>query len=189
MSGQNGVATDAAGPIRLGGRLQNSIVPSAWRDIVYGKGSWILHMLRKRMGDEPFLKMLGEICRDKRNGVLTLREFQEYAAAHLPPKTPDPKLEAFFDHWVDNTGIPAFTMTTSVKGRAPNVQLTVTVRQSGVDPGATFQVPVEVQPLRGKGQIYWVTTGEEPGVLTVKLAAPPAKVTLDPEASVLAAKR
>ncbi len=186
---QNGATVDAAGPIRLGLRLQNSLVPGAWRDIVYGKGSWILHMLRKRMGDEAFLKMLGDICRDKRAGVLTLAEFQQYAVSHMPPKAPDRKLEAFFDQWVDNTGIPAFTMTHTLKGRAPNLQLMVTVAQSGVDAGATFQVPVEVQLARGKSQMYWVTTGEDPAVLTVKLAAPPVKVALDPEASVLSAKR
>ena len=186
---QNGAMVDAAGPIRLGLRLQNSPVPGAWRDIVYGKGSWIFHMLRKRMGDEGFLKMLGDICREKRAGVLTLGELQQYAASHMPPKAPDRKLEAFFDHWVDNTGIPAFTITHTVKGRAPNVQLSITVAQSGVDSGATFQVPVEVQPARGRSQMYWMTTGEDPAILTLKLAAPPVKVSLDPEASVLSAKR
>ncbi len=186
---EDGIRMDAAGPIRLGVRLQNSLVPGAWRDVVYGKGSWILHMLRKRMGDAAFLKMLGDICREKRYETLTLREFQQYAAKSLPAKAPDRNLDGFFDHWVDNTGIPAFAMTTSVKGRAPNVQLTVTVRQSGVDPTATFQVPVEVQPARGKGQRYWVTTGEEAAVLNVKLTAPPAKVLLDPESNVLAVKK
>jgi aminopeptidase N len=145
-------------------------------------------MLRKRMGDAAFLKMLGDICREKRYQTITLREFQEYAAKAMPLAGPDRNLEAFFDHWLDNTGIPAFTMTTAVKGRAPNVQLTVTVKQSGVDPRAAFQVPVEVQPLRGKPQMIWITTGEEPAVLTVKLASAPAKVTLDPESNVLAAK-
>jgi aminopeptidase N len=186
---ENGAAMDTAGPIRLGARLQNSLVPGAWRDIVYGKGSWIMHMLRKRMGDAAFLKMLGDICREKRYETITLREFQEYAAKAMPLKVPDRNLEAFFDHWVDNTGIPTFTMTTAVKGRVPNVQLTVTVKQSGVDPRAAFQVPVEVQPVRGKSQMHWVTTGEEPAVLALKLAAAPAKVTLDPESNVLATKQ
>ena len=186
---ENGVRMDAAGPIRLGARLENSLVPGAWRDVVYGKGSWILHMLRKRMGDVAFLKMLGDICREKRYGTLTLREFQEYAAKSLPANAVDRNLEGFFDHWVDNTGIPAFTMTTAMKGRAPNLQLTVTVRQSGVDPTAAFQVPVEVQPARGKSQTYWVTTGEEAAVLNVKLTAPPAKVSLDPESNVLAVRK
>jgi len=186
---ENGAAMDTAGPIRLGARLQNSLVPGAWRDIVYGKGSWIMHMLRKRMGDAAFLKMLGDICREKRYETITLREFQEYAVKAMPLKVPDRNLEAFFDHWVDNTGIPTFTMTTAVKGRVPNVQLTVTVKQSGVDPRAAFQVPVEVQPVRGKSQMHWVTTGEEPAVLALKLAAAPAKVTLDPESNVLATKQ
>ncbi|MBM3795673.1 MAG: M1 family metallopeptidase [Acidobacteria bacterium] len=176
---------DQAGPIRLGTRLQNSLVPGAWRDIAYGKGSWVLHMLRKRMGDPAFLKMLGDICRQKRHGVITLREFQEFAVAAMPPKSADRKLEAFFDHWVDNTGIPALEMTTAIKGRAPKVQLTITVKQSAVDASASFAVPVEVQLGRGRTQTHWVTTGEEPAVLTLALPAPPVKVTLDPDESVL----
>ncbi|MCC6537073.1 MAG: hypothetical protein IT162_05955 [Bryobacterales bacterium] len=176
---------DQAGPIRLGTRLQNSLVPGAWRDIAYGKGSWVLHMLRKRMGDAVFMKMLGDICRQKRHSVMTLREFQEFAVSAMPPQSADRKLEAFFDHWVDNTGIPAFEMTTAVKGRAPKVQLTVTVKQSAVDASASFQVPVEVQLGRGRTQTHWITTGEEPAVLTLALPAPPVKVTLDPDDSVL----
>ena len=185
---ENSVIADSAGPIRLGVRLQNSLVPGAWRDIVYGKGSWILHMIRKRVGDAAFTRMLGDICREKRYQTLTVAEFQAYAAKNMPAAAPDRKLEAFFDHWVDNTGIPAFKMTTALKGRAPNVQLTVTVTQSGVDPSATFQVPVEIQPARGKSQTHWITTGEEPAVLRVRLTAPPAKVLLDPNSDVLAVK-
>lgn len=181
---------DSAGPIRLGVRLQNSLVPGAWRDIVYGKGSWILHMLRKRMGDAAFLKMLGAICASKRHGAVSLAEFREFAAAHMPAKAPDRKLDAFFDHWLDSTGIPAFTMTTAIKGKAPNLQLVVTVAQSGVEPSASFQVPVEVQLTPGgKRETHWVTTGEEAGTLMLRVAARPAKVTLDPEGSVLAVKQ
>ncbi|MEO7649894.1 MAG: M1 family aminopeptidase, partial [Bryobacteraceae bacterium] len=48
----NGQTLESAGPIALGTRLQSSQNPGAWRAIVYEKGSWILHMLRRRMGDE-----------------------------------------------------------------------------------------------------------------------------------------
>lgn len=179
---------DSAGPIRLGVRLQNSLVPGAWRDIVYGKGSWILHMLRKRMGDAAFLKMLGAICTAKRHGALSLPEFHQFASAHMPSLAADRKLDAFFDHWIDSTGIPSFTMTTALKGKAPNLQLALTVTQSGVDPSASFQVPVEVQLARGKSTVYWVTTGEDSATLTIRVASRPLKVVLDPDGSVLSAK-
>ena len=38
------------GPIVLGPRLETSLEPRAWRTITYGKGSWIIHMLRRRHG-------------------------------------------------------------------------------------------------------------------------------------------
>ena len=47
-----GITVDTAGPIVLGTQLESSQEPRAWRSITYGKGSWILQMLRRRMGDE-----------------------------------------------------------------------------------------------------------------------------------------
>ena len=41
---------DSAGPIVLGPRLETSLEPRAWRTITYGKGSWIIHMLRRPDG-------------------------------------------------------------------------------------------------------------------------------------------
>src|SRR5271157_1230696 len=57
----SGQIVDSTGPIVLGPRLESSQEPRAWRNIVYGKGSWILQMLRRRMGDERFFSMLGEL--------------------------------------------------------------------------------------------------------------------------------
>jgi hypothetical protein len=56
---QDGETVESAGPIVLGQRLQSSLQPAGWRAITYGKGSWILHMLRHRMGDQRFLRDVG----------------------------------------------------------------------------------------------------------------------------------
>ena len=115
---------DSTGPIVLGTRLENSQEPRAWRSITYGKGSWIIQMLRQRMGDERFLSMLAELTKRYDSKPIATEDFRALAAEFLPPKSDDPKLETFFDQWVYGTGIPSLKLTYSVKGAAPNLKLT-----------------------------------------------------------------
>jgi hypothetical protein len=181
-----GREVDAVGPLRLGPRLQSSLSPGAWHTIVYGKGSWVIHMLRARLGDEKFLAMLGEVCKRYRHQAIKVSQFQEVAASYLPPGASDPKLDAFFEAWVESTGIPSLTLETAVKVRAPNVEVTLRLNQSGVEDSVSLQVPVEVQLARGRSEVHWLTTGGgEPATKILKLRAAPLKVTLDPEMSIL----
>lgn len=183
---QAGHVVDSVGPLRLGPRLQSSLSPDAWHTIVYGKGSWVVHMLRRRLGDEKFITMLGDFCKRFRYQTVSVDQFREIAAGYLPPGSADPKLESFFEAWVESTGIPALTLDTSLKGKAPKLQLTLTVNQSGVEDTVSLQVPVDVELTRGKSQTYWLTTGNgEPATLTIPLRTAPVKVTLDPERSLL----
>ncbi len=40
-----------AGPVTLGFRLSSSQFPSAYEPVCYGRGTWLLHMLRTMMRD------------------------------------------------------------------------------------------------------------------------------------------
>jgi len=180
-----GQTVDSTGPIVLGPRLETSIEPRAWRNITYGKGSWILHMLRRRMGDERFLSLLGDLLKRYDHKSLTTEQFREMAASYLPPKSDDAKLEGFFDQWVYGTGIPSLKLEYQVKGKAPALKLVGTVTQSEVDDDFATLVPVEIQLARGRTITQWVRAGSDPTTFTVALTAPPAKVALDPKRSVL----
>ncbi len=181
----DGEAVDAAGPIVLGPRLENSLEPRAWRVITYGKGSWILHMLRARLGDAQFMAMLATVAKRFDHKELTTEEFREAAAAFLPAKSDDPKLQTFFDQWVYNTGIPSVKLSYSVKGKAPSVRLVATVTQADVEADFAAYVPVEIQISRTRTVTHWVRTDSDPVTFTVPLAQAPLKVTLDPHHSVL----
>ena len=87
-----------------------------WRAITYGKGSWIMQMLRGRMGDQKFLALLAEISKRYDRKDITTEEFRLLAAEYLPPKSDDPKLESFFEQWVYGTGIPTVKLTWTMKG-------------------------------------------------------------------------
>jgi aminopeptidase N len=180
-----GQALDATGPIVLGTRLESSLDPRAWHAITYGKGSWILQMLRQRMGDERFFSMLAEVIHRFDRQRISTEDFRAVAAQFLPPKSDDPKLESFFDQWVYGTGIPTLKMTYTIKGRAPSLKLVGTLTQSDVDDNFSVLAPVEIQLGRGQNITRWVRSSDEPATFTVDLKQAPLKVTLDPHYAVL----
>ena len=181
---ESGQTVESSGPIVLGSRLRLSN-PSAWHTITYGKGSWIMHMLRRRLGDEAFFKMLAELRRRYEDRAVSTEQFRELAAGFLPPRSPDPRLVNFFQQWVYGTGIPALNLSWSVKGRAPNVRLTGRLTQSGVDGEFSALVPVVIQTGRGRGITRMVESSNDPVSFTVTLRQAPVKVLLDPAWSVL----
>jgi hypothetical protein len=181
----SGQTVDSTGPIVLGPRLENSQEPRAWQSIIYGKGSWIIQMLRRQMGDERFFSMLGELMARYGGKEISTEDFRQLAARFLPPKSDDPKLEAFFAQWVYGTGIPSLKLAWSIKGKAPSLRLAGTLTQSDVDEDFTAIVPVEIQVARGRTITQWVRSAADPVAFTVALTQPPLKVALDPHYAVL----
>ena len=181
-------AVESAGPIVWGPRLLTSLTPQAWRTITYEKGSWILHMLRIRLGDAAFDKMLGEVVRRYRYKTITTENFRTVAAEFMPRGSDDPKLEAFFEQWVYGTGIPSLRITHAVTGKAPKVRLRGTVTQSGVGEDFSVSVPVEAQLPGQKPVVTWVRTSSEPVQFTIDVPRVPSKVVLAPAHAVLTTK-
>jgi len=182
--GDDGETSESEGAIVQGQRLEGSHNPNAWNAVVYGKGTWIIHMLRRRMGDERFTKMLGELRRRYEWKTIDTEQFRALCAEFLPPGTSDPRLENFFDTWVYGTGVPTLKLTYSVKGKPGAYRLIGTVEQSDVTDDFTVAVPVEIQTGRGR-VVQQVLTGSDPAPFSVAVAAPGAKAILDPGASVL----
>jgi hypothetical protein len=176
---------ESSGPVVLGSRLTSAQHPDAWRRIIYGKGSWILHMLRRRLGDERFLSMLGVLRKRFEGKSITTEEFRLLAAGFLPPKSPDPKLEAFFEQWVYGAGIPKFDFKHSTKGKAPNVRLIGVISQRDVDKDYLAEVPIEIQLRRGKPQTVWLPASSESTAFTIPLKEIPVRVVFNPGHAVL----
>lgn len=183
-------SVESTGPITWGMRMRTDDYLDPWRVIVYNKGSWILHMLRRRMGDDNFLAMLGAIRKRYAYQPFSTEQMRAIAAEFSPKGLPDPTLENFFDNWVYSTGVPVLEVATNVKGKAPRVQLTVTVRQTGVNNEFGIDLPVEIR-LPGQVQpiVKWIRTSSEPATITMTLKAPPLKVELAPGDGVLALRK
>jgi hypothetical protein len=169
---ETGRALEEAGPITWGLRLESSLAPDAWRTVTYEKGTWIVHMLRRRLGDQKFLALLREVCNRYRFKAISTEQFRELAQQYMPP-TPDPALKTFFENWVYGTGIPSVKLTYSLRG----LKLTGTLTQDDVDDNFTALVPVEIQTGRQKS-VYWFATGGDPVSFSIPVKMPPSKVSL-----------
>lgn len=180
-----GETVESEGPLVQGARLETLSSPNAWATIIYGKGTWVIHMLRRRMGDAQFMKMLAELRRRYEWKTVSTEEFRLLCAEFLPPKSPDPKLEDFFDQWVYGTGIPTLKIKYAVTGKAGNYQLKGTITQADVPDDFSVLVPVEIQTGRGKPIVKQIRSGSDPVAFSLGVAVPSAKAVLDPGSSVL----
>ena len=183
-TGEDGKTVESSGPIVWGARLVTSQTPQAWQAITYEKGSWILHMLRRRMGDAAFTKLLGELTKRFALAPLTNGDLQRVAAELMPAGGKGNGAAAFFDTWVYGTGVPELKLQHKVSATRAGLVVTGTVTQTGVEEDFTAEVPVEIQLGRGRTLTEWVKTSSGAAEFSVKL--PPGvlpaqvKVALDP---------
>jgi aminopeptidase N len=110
-----------AGPVNLGVRLSSSEFPSGYVAISYGRGTWLMHMLRS-MFDDPdakanhedlFLKSLHALRERYAFKEATTRDLEKVFEDYLPPNLRYDgrrSLDWFFEGWVNGTAIPSLSM-------------------------------------------------------------------------------
>jgi hypothetical protein len=180
-----GTTVESAGPVTWGARLTHTRAADAWRTITYEKGAWILHMLRRRMGDERFFKMLAELCRRYRFRALTTGDFRGLAQEFMPRGW---EADDFFENWIYGTGIPTLKLAFSVRGAAP-ARVSGTIAQSGVDPGFSCEAPIEFHFAKGPPTTRWVRTAGDSVSFSFTLPRAPARVVLPAGTAILANPR
>ena len=164
----SGGTVESSGPITWGPRLLSSKTPDAWRAITYEKGAWIIHMLRRRLGDERFTSMLHDICEQYRYGTLTTEQFRQVAQRFSPPKSPDADFRQFFDTWVYGSGIPTIKMTHAIRGS----RITGTIAANDSEDFSGL-IPVEVQHGRLRS-VYWLQASSDGSPYSIALRQPAA---------------
>ncbi|PSQ69768.1 MAG: hypothetical protein BRD29_00970 [Bacteroidetes bacterium QH_2_67_10] len=144
----------------------------------YQKGAWVLHMLRRRVGDEVFWAGLRRFYRAHAGGSADTRDFR---AAMEAASGSD--LRSFFEQWTDGPAVPRYEGT----WRYEDGRLTVRLRQVAPE-DFTYTLPLEIG--------LYASDGAEPRVETVDVNArretvsfsveeAPARVALDPRANAL----
>ena len=186
---EDGRTVESVGPVTYGTRLQTSQTEAAWRTIIYEKGSWILHMLRRRMGDTKFRTLQNELNKRFAHGVVGTEQFRAVAEEVLTGKAGSNALSEFFESWVYGTGIPTLSLKYTVAGKGPTWKITGTVAQSGVDEDFGVEAPVEVHFARGPVITQWVRTSNEPAQFSISVKQAPVKVVIPAGTGVLAIRK
>jgi hypothetical protein len=180
--GTDKFTNDSRGPVSAGVRLVSAAAPGAYRDNVYTKGTWIVHMLRMLMredganSDEAFLKMIREFL-ETFDGKLA----SNWDLKHIAEKHMSKKLDWFFDQWVFGTGIPKYELDYEIGQTGGAFVIEGKILQKGVPEVFTMPVPLYADDeFLGR-----VEVSGEGGSFRFEVKRRPSRVLLDPYETVL----
>ncbi len=150
--------------------------------LVYGKGSWILHMLRSEFGPDLYRKSIQTyLAAHKFQPVVTddlLRAFEEVTGRSL---------DRFFDQWLYHGGNPALKADYSWDAKTGIARVSLRQTQPVNDDVLDFHFPLT---LRFKGDFGTVDKvvqiDERTADFEFAFPSAPKIVRLDPEVSLLA---
>ncbi len=152
-------------------------------DTSYAKGAWVLHMLRKVVGDAAFFQAQRDVRALWSGGALTTDQYRDTLS-----QSTGRDLTQFFDQWVHGTGVPTYTSGVQplvVNGKNyARVQIRQT--QSTAYGAGGFDMPIDVRIDTGAGPTTVTLLNNEPLEWFVRpVPAAPTAVTLDPSDWVL----
>lgn len=152
----NGKQYLEAGTVDLGLRLSSSEFPGGYAAISYGRGTWLMHMLRTMLQDaEPknparadelfvrVLRALRERYAFKEASAADLQKlFEEFLPASLRFEG-GRSLDWFFDGWVKGTAIPSLRLTdVKISGRGEKLVANFTIEQKDAPDDLVTSVPI-----------------------------------------------
>jgi aminopeptidase N len=148
----------------------------------YQKGAWVLHMLRRAVGDDAFFEGLRRHYAGYRGGNASTDDFRRTMEEVFGED-----LEAFFDQWLRRADEPA----AEARWRYGDGQLILTLRQTQPGPPFRFLLDVGVYAAAEGGvpgplRVETVEVDAREASFTFPLAAAPVAVVLDPHTWLLA---
>jgi hypothetical protein len=193
-----------AGPVTLGPRLSSSKFPLGYDVVAYGRGTWLIHMLRNFLrevpvapgrrtlsGDDLFFAALRHIAQQHRYALMSNEDVERAFEAVLPASMNyegHRSLEWFFQSWVNGTAIPRFELDdVKFATRAEKPVVTGKLLQKDAPEDFVSSVPIYAAGASGGkpvllGRVF--TEGEE---TTFRFTVPigTRKLLIDPYQTVL----
>jgi hypothetical protein len=194
-----------AGPVTLGIRLLSSHFPEGYEEILYGRGTWLFHMLRSMLKDaateedqrkgkaraeEPFVRALRKVRERYEGRSISTSELLDVFAEDLPQslRYEDKKsLDWFLNGWINGTSLPQLELRGvkfTPKGGGSIVSGTILQKEAPQD--LVTSVPIfgfgAGKQLVLLGRVF--ADGEES---SFRLPAPAGvhKIVLDPNETIL----
>ena len=144
----------------------------------YEKGGWILHMLRRKLGDVVFWKVIQLYYTTYRNKNASTRDLQ-----HVFEKVSGSKLDEFFTQWLYTVENPSLEVIWKYSKITKLLKVTVSQLQEG----KIFSLPLEIGITSANGVTVTrsISISKKVSVVSFRLAQQPANIKLDPHCNLL----
>jgi aminopeptidase N len=156
----------------------------------YQKGAWVLHMLRRQLGDDAFWQVIHQYCADFADHAVETVDLRQTAES-----VTGRSLEQFFHDWTERPGAPVLdvrfdwseeqkTATVVIK----QVQKTAGPAPQSTTPAEPFHFPLRLEfTVAGQAEPVAITRGIDrvETEIVVPLPERPTMLRVDPDNSVL----
>ena len=189
-------SADEIGALTLGNRLISSKSPAGFEDVVYSKGSWVIHMLREMLRqpgakdpDARFVALLRTISAKYAYRAFSTDDFQHEVEAVMTPAMDlegGRSMEWFFEEWVRGTGIPHYRVEFSTRHTEKGDVVRGKLFQEGVPHYFIARVPLYAN--NGSGHNVFLGDVIAAGPETefhFAVHDPPRKLVIDPQMTLL----
>ncbi len=186
---QWGISPNDAGPIWLGERLISPRTSSAYQSVTYGKGAYILAMIRSLLysnqdGDKSFIAMMHEFVDTHRDSPASTESFKAVVDKHVTKALDlqqNGRLDWFFDEWVYGTDLPHYDFDYQLApGAQGKTKVHMVITQSGVNENFAMLVPVFADFGKGLVRLGQLPVlGNSSKTYDVEIPAQPKKLVLN----------
>lgn len=143
----------------------------------YHKGSWVLHMLRRQVGDPVFHKSIRDYYAQYGGKNADTRDLQKIFESNWGKN-----LDQFFDQWLYTNENPELDMSWSYDANTKKLSLKITQLQQKL-----FHFPLDILMVAPSGAAVTAETfiNKKEMVVSFSLAEQPVQVSADPFTSLL----
>lgn len=142
----------------------------------YQKGAWVLHMLRRKVGDNLFWKSIREYYATYKGSNANTRDLQK-----IFEKVTHQNLQTFFDQWLFNVGQPMVNVSWKYDQSKKLLLLKIDQTQTGL-----FEFPLQIAFKSGNQMIEkTIEIKDKVTQKNIPLATKPAEIILDPNVNLL----
>lgn len=184
------------GALALGSRLSSSKSPAGFEDVIYGKGAWVIHMLREMLRqpgaknpDARFFALLHTLVTKYAYRALSTADLQHEIEAVMTPAMDlegGHSMEWFFEQWVRGTGVPRYRVEFTVHNTDKGFLVRGKLHQDNVPRSFLASVPLYTGPNPAHATFLGVVVAAGPET-SFHFTAPtePHKILIDPQMTLL----
>ena len=184
------------GALELGSRLTSSKSPSGFEDVIYGKGAWVIHMLREMLRqpgaknpDARFFALLHTLVTKYAYRALSTSDLQHEVEAVMTPAMDldgGHSMEWFFEQWVRGTGVPRYRVEYTTHSSGKGYVVRGKVYQDNVPRSFLAPVPLYTGANAGHASFLGVVVAAGPETsFHFTTQSEPHKILIDPQMTLL----